>query len=87
MILTYYYDHKDKGKEVGIYCWDYSSQLVQWLTKTPKEREEWWDKNKPFAIQTAATGPLGRNEPEIMRIIIEEGWVKWMTPTKIADLK
>jgi 3',5'-cyclic AMP phosphodiesterase CpdA len=85
--LEYYYDRKDRGKEVGIYCWDYSQRLIESLTKTPVERQIWWETNKPFVLQTAATGPLGKDEPEIRRIIIENGQVKWMTPTKIADLK
>ncbi len=86
--LQPYYDEKHKRNEVGIYCWDYSRQLLEPLNeKTPEQRKEWWEKNKPFIFQTAATGPLGKDEPEIRRIIIENGQVKWLAPTKIADLK
>jgi hypothetical protein len=34
-----------------------------------------------------ATDHLGKDEPEIRRIIIDNGQVTWMIPTKIADLK
>jgi predicted MPP superfamily phosphohydrolase len=85
--LKPYYDDKNKRNKVGIYCWDYSKKLIESLTKTPEERKQWWEKNKPFVLQTAATGPLGNDEPEVRRIIIENGQVKWMTPDKIADLR
>jgi hypothetical protein len=55
--------------------------------KKPEERKEWWEKNKPLIFRIAATDPLGKDEPEIRRIIMENGQVKWMIPTKIADLK
>jgi hypothetical protein len=83
--LQPYYHRKDKRYEVGIYCWDYSNQLLN--LKTPEERRQWWEKNKPFILQTAATGPTGKYEPEIRKIVIENNQVKEMTTKKLADLK
>ena len=83
--LQPYYHRKDKRYEVGIYCWDYSNQLLN--LKTPEERRQWWEKNKPFILQTAATGPTGKYEPEIRKIVIENDQVKEMTTKKLADLK
>lgn len=82
--LEYYYDRRDRGREVGIYCWNYSDQLVSKMT--PEARKEWWEKNKPFALQTAATGPKGNDEPEIRRITIENNEIKEMTPIKVKSL-
>lgn len=81
--LESYYDEKQKRNEVGIYCWNYSDQLV---SKTPEERKEWWEKNRPFVLQTAATGPFGKDEPEIRRITIENNEIKEMTPIKLKSL-
>ncbi len=83
--LKHYYHQKDKRYEVGIYCWDYSSQLVK--INTPEGRRKWWEDNKPFILQTAATGPTGKYQPEIRKIVIENNQVKEMTTTKLADLK
>jgi 3',5'-cyclic AMP phosphodiesterase CpdA len=82
--LEYYYDRKDKGKEVGIYCWNYSEQLVS--KTSPDKRKEWWEGNKPFVLQTAATGPIGNDDPEIRRIIIEKDEIKEMTTVKVKSL-
>jgi 3',5'-cyclic AMP phosphodiesterase CpdA len=82
--LETYYDVKHKKNEVGIYCWNYSDQLVS--KTTPLTRKEWWEKNKPFVLQTAATGPFGKDEPEIRRIIIENNEIKEMTPIKLKSL-
>src|SRR5579885_149049 len=81
--LESYYDEKQKRNEVGIYCWNYSDQLV---SKAPGERKEWWEKNRPFVLQTAATGPFGKDEPEIRRITVENNEIKEMTPIKLKGL-
>ncbi len=83
--LESYYDRKDKRKEVGIYCWNYSDQLAG--KTTSKARKGWWEKNRPFVIQTAATGPQGKDEPEIRRITIENNEIKEMTPIKMNNLE
>jgi hypothetical protein len=84
--LESYYDKVHKRNEVGICCGEYSKQL---LTKnTPQEREKWWKENKPFILQTAATGPKGKyDEPEIRKIVIENNQLKEMTTIKLVDLK
>lgn len=82
--LESYYDKKHRRNEVGIYCWNYSNQLIS--KTTPETRKEWWEKNKPLVLQTAATGPLGKDEPEIRRIIIENNEIKEMTPIKVKGL-
>jgi 3',5'-cyclic AMP phosphodiesterase CpdA len=82
--LETYYDEKHKRNEVGIYCWNYSDQLVS--KTTPETRKEWWGKNRPFVLQTAATGPFGKDEPEIRRITIENNEIKEMTHIKVKSL-
>lgn len=82
--LETYYDDKHKKNEVGIYCWNYSDQLVS--KTTPEARKGWWERNKPFVLQTAATGPFGKDEPEIRRITIENNEIKGMTPIKLKSL-
>jgi 3',5'-cyclic AMP phosphodiesterase CpdA len=82
--LEYYYDRKDRGKEVGIYCWNYSDQLVS--KTTPEERKEWWEENKPFVLQTAATGPIGNDRPGVRRIVIENNQLKEMTGIRMVEL-